>query len=940
MEEIFKNIKSNFFESQKDQEKNQNQQIKDISDDTTKVSFKDSKILKNVSKEENEDKTNSNSNEYSEKEDDKKDEKEEVIIDEDEYAEYGKIDKIGIHFQIISDYNVSIEINPDNLLTDDVKQLILKYKGVFDTKMNLWLVPYVNYEILYNELYKIKGINNKLHKVGSIAKECYEHKNLTTLIIKRKKKEEKIEYLNDTIERKIENLPKKLRKSLYDFQIDGIKFGIEHHCRFLLADEMGVGKTIQAISLAYIYRDSWPVLIICPGSMKYLWKGEIQKWLGLKDYRINILNSSKQRISQEAYFYVISYDLVHNILKKLKKMTFDFVILDEAHSIKNKESLRAKNILPIAIRAKRLILMTGTPLLAKPYEGYTLLYALRPDLFSYFKKFAYRYCDPQPTPFGTKWSGASNTKELHWILSTLMIRRLKKDILNYLPPKRRQKILVKTDPEIIAKIRELRSEIKGRTGTLESYTLTASAKKEGVCEYINDVLESTDEKIIVFGYHHEMLDRIELLMEEKKVDFIRIDGTTKQEIRYEYVNYFQKKKNCRVAILSIIAASTGITLNSAHIVLFAELTWTPSIMIQAEDRAHRIGQKSEYIDIKYLYGEETLDDFILEILQKKLTIVSTTIDDKKEILELSANPDFIHVKKSHPKTEKYKGEIYLNIDDNIGDNDEIDENNIEKKMMNDLNLDIKKNNIEQKNNKKINNNNNLNDFLNENKGNFLKTNIELNVNKELNNNDFNLNNLKNNENLNDKFLNLNNDYSNKEIKISEIENKEFDSPKNNININNNDLEIKNNYFKNNNAKYQNNDFNNKNISQNLNLSAQEESTKNLNLSDRNKTNEKFNYNSNYINNLNKTFNNFLEKLEDDNNKDTDKKEENNNIDEDFKYYKDNLLINLHKTNMRINISQDETKQTQNLLDLNDKSNEKYISEPKTFLFINHKKIFK
>ena len=521
MEEIFKNITSNFFESQKDQEKNQNQQIKDISDDTTEVSFKDSKILKIASKKENEDKKNSNSNEYSEKEDDKKDEKEEVIIDEDEYAEYGKIDKIGIHFQIISDYNVSIEINPDNLLTDDVKQLILKYKGVFDTIMNLWLVPYVNYEILYNELYKIKGINNKLHKVGSIAKECYEHKNLTTLIIKRKKKEEKIEYLKDTKERKVENLPKKLRKSLYDFQIDGIKFGIEHHCRFLLADEMGVGKTIQAISLAYIYRDSWPVLIICPGSMKYLWKGEIQKWLGLKDYRINILNSSKQRISQEAYFYVISYDLVHNILKKLKKMTFDFVILDEAHSIKNKESLRAKNILPIAIRAKRLILMTGTPLLAKPYEGYTLLYALRPDLFSYFKKFAYRYCDPQPTPFGIKWSGASNTKELHWILSTLMIRRLKKDILNYLPPKRRQKILVKTDPEIIAKIRELRSEIKGRTGTLESYTLTASAKKEGVCEYINDVLESTDEKIIVFGYHHEMLDRIELLMKEKKSRFYK-----------------------------------------------------------------------------------------------------------------------------------------------------------------------------------------------------------------------------------------------------------------------------------------------------------------------------------------------------------------------------------------------------------------------------------
>ena len=102
---------------------------------------------------------------------------------------------------------------------------------------------------------------------------------------------------------------------------------------------MGVGKTIQAISLAYIYRDSWPVLIVCPGSMKYLWKGEIRAWLGLKEHRINIINSSKQRLSVEAYFYIISYDLVKNMLKKLKQMTFDFVILDEAHSIKNKDSL-------------------------------------------------------------------------------------------------------------------------------------------------------------------------------------------------------------------------------------------------------------------------------------------------------------------------------------------------------------------------------------------------------------------------------------------------------------------------------------------------------------------------------------------------------------------------------------------------------------------------
>ena len=393
-------------------------------------------------------------------------------LEEEEYSDYGRRNKTGIHFQIIDDNNVSIEIVPEDILNNEMESLLEKYKAVFDTSIKLWLLPYINYKPLYEELIKIKNFNYKIYKIGSIAQKCKENQALTILKIKRKIKEEKIDYTKDNKERKIETLPRTLKEALYDFQIEGVQFGIEHHCRFLLADEMGVGKTIQAISLCYLYREDWPVLIVCPGSMKYLWKGEIQTWLGFKDKRIDILNSSKQKISDEAYFYIISYDLVSHILKKLKKMQFNFVILDEAHCIKNRETIRAKNILPIAIRAKRLILMTGTPLLAKPLEGYPLLYALRPDLFPFFKQYAYRYCDPQPTPFGISWSGTSNTKELHWLLSTLMVRRLKKQVLNKLPPKRRQKVEIKIDKEIIERIKEVRIKEKGRNGTVEAYTLT------------------------------------------------------------------------------------------------------------------------------------------------------------------------------------------------------------------------------------------------------------------------------------------------------------------------------------------------------------------------------------------------------------------------------------------------------------------------------------
>ena len=684
LEELFKKIEANILDTQEDNQKSSENIDPNLPSTTLESNTPKKSKLKKITTEIKENHLSKLHLENLKEEEmiqeeskEKEHEKEKQLAFLDEYSDYGRMDKTGIHFQIISDINVSIEIVPKDLLTPEVKALIEKYKGVFDSTMNLWLLPYVNYESLYIELFQIESLKHLLHKVGGIAQEYYLNKNLEKLIIKRKKEDEILDYTTDTKERNPNELPEKIKKALYNFQLEGIKFGIEHHCRFLLADEMGVGKTLQAISLAYIYRDAWPVLVVCPGSMKYNWKGEIQTWLGFKDHRICILNSSKQKISQEAYFYIISYDLMRNVIKKMRELSFQFVILDEAHSIKNKDSLRAKNIIPIAIRAKRLIIMTGTPLLAKPYEGYPLLYALRPDIFCYFKKFAYRYCDPQPTPMGINWSGTSNTKELHWILSCLMVRRLKRDVLNQLPQKRRRKIQINTDEKIIEQLKKTRKTFLGRKGTLECYTLTSKAKINGVKEYISDIIEAK-EKFIVFAYHHEMLNSLEELCKNKKIDYIRIDGNTKQETRYEYVKKYQQLENYKVAILSIIAASTGITLTAAHMVIFAELTWTPSIMIQAEDRVHRIGQKAEFVDIQYLYGPETLDDFILDKLQKKLTIVSTTLDDEKEKFGVDANPDFIDLGSKQNDFLKYnKGELCEEYELCNGED-------IEKKLFDDL----------------------------------------------------------------------------------------------------------------------------------------------------------------------------------------------------------------------------------------------------------------
>lgn len=146
----------------------------------------------------------------------------------------------------------------------------------------------------------------------------------------------------------------------------------------------------------------------------------------------------KEDFSKAACVYILSYDLATKKADDIARMEFKTIICDEAHYLKSRDTKRSKLLLPILIKAKRVILMTGTPVLAKPVEIYNLLEALRPDICPTFRDFTQRYCDPQQGYYGMDYSGATCTSELHYILqSAFMVRRMKKDVLDQLPEKRR-----------------------------------------------------------------------------------------------------------------------------------------------------------------------------------------------------------------------------------------------------------------------------------------------------------------------------------------------------------------------------------------------------------------------------------------------------------------------------------------------------------------------
>lgn len=283
-----------------------------------------------------------------------------------------------------------------------------------------------------------------------------------------------------------------------------------------------------------------------------------------------------------------------------------------------------------------MILLSGTPALSRPCELYPQLSLIRPDLFNNLQEFGIRYCNAKKTPWGWDFAGSSNSEELRLVLNkTLMIRRVKDLVLSQLPPKIRSSVQldvsgIKLNENQKKNIKEAKKAVAetGLSGVERHYRLlelfhdTALIKAPAVLTYISDLLES-DKKFLVFVHHQSIMNAIEMHLEQKNIDFIRIDGKTTSEQRQIQVNRFQTTISCKVALLSITSSNMGITLHSAQLVVFAELFWNPGILLQAEDRCHRIGQKNAVV-VNYLVAKGTSDDYVWQMVKSKLDILSKT----------------------------------------------------------------------------------------------------------------------------------------------------------------------------------------------------------------------------------------------------------------------------------------------------------------------------
>ncbi|KAL7535077.1 hypothetical protein ACHAXR_007092, partial [Thalassiosira sp. AJA248-18] len=506
--------------------------------------------------------------------------------------------------------------------------------------------------------------------------------------------------------------------ALAPYQRGGVEFMLDKEGRALLADEMGLGKTVQAIAAMSAFRADWPLLVLCPSTARYHWEAEFRCWLGteskhalaetaaaaaadkdattllspspatiLQNSQINVLTSGRDTILKydgSTRVVICSIGLIVNLAtaNRIYPGMFKAIVVDESHALRSKSTKRTQAVLPILKAAERCLLLSGTPALARPSELWPQLSVLgsrRSSGDGTNGESSGIWCDE--AEFMSKYvkgkgeEGGNKTRlaELHTMLtSTVMIRRMKHDILKNLPAKIREKAFVNIEDEglknefrtymqllrqgkgVLGKLARIHHQEQpagpnattepyiqaGEDGVLKNkevlhhlYNISGRSKTKRITKMLKSWLaDPTKGKLCIFAHHLDVLKEISNgaglnNSSDSTTKYIRIDGSTSPKARQEQILQFQTDPAVRIAMLGITAAGVAVTLTASSTVWFAELFWTPAIMIQAEDRCHRIGQQAR-VRCLYFIGRGTLDEVLWKLIEKKFRDLGEFVEGK------------------------------------------------------------------------------------------------------------------------------------------------------------------------------------------------------------------------------------------------------------------------------------------------------------------------
>jgi SWI/SNF-related matrix-associated actin-dependent regulator 1 of chromatin subfamily A len=467
--------------------------------------------------------------------------------------------------------------------------------------------------------------------------------------------------------------------ALMPFQKAGVAYAMPR-AGTLIGDEMGLGKTIQAIAVANAMVPApKKILVVAPASLLANWRNEINKWQTLADMPVHIIRPGLVFTGKPDGWYVINYDIVTRYAAVLTSTDWDLAVYDECHNMKTRTAQRTltllggtkldketkKRVTVAGVTARKRLMLTGTPILNRPAELYPLLHNLDPKRWGSWSSFTRRYCAAQYNGFGYDTSGDSRLDELNARLrETVMVRRLKNEVLTELPAKRRQVVpltydeddatitaAIKREKDVYEKTENAIAQANAAKqraeaeGDEEAYKIAVKALNEvsGIAfsemakarhetaiakvPYVIEHLKETTGKILCFAWHQDVVDAICDAVRDQGV--VSITGKTPQEKRDGIKDAFQTNPNIRFFVGNIRAAGEGLTLTASSHVVFAELDWTPARISQAEDRAHRIGQ-TECVLVQHLVLDDSLDARMAKMVVQKQEVIDRALNQKTE----------------------------------------------------------------------------------------------------------------------------------------------------------------------------------------------------------------------------------------------------------------------------------------------------------------------
>ena len=468
-----------------------------------------------------------------------------------------------------------------------------------------------------------------------------------------------------------------------DYQVAGLNWLISLHengISGILADEMGLGKTLQTIAflgyLRHIMGITGPHLITVPKSTLDNWKREFAKWTpevnvlvlqGAKEERHNLIND--RLIDEKFDVCITSYEMILREKAHLKKFAWEYIIIDEAHRIKNEESSLAQIIR--LFNSRNRLLITGTPLQNNLHELWALLNFLLPDVFGDSEAF-------------DQWFSGQNedqdtvVQQLHRVLRPFLLRRVKSDVEKSLLPKKEVNLYIGMSEMQVRWYQKILEKdidaVNGAGGKRESKTrllnivmqlrkccnhpylfegaepgppyttdehLVTNAGKMVMLDRLLVRMKKQGSRVLIFSQMSRLLDILEDYCVFREFKYCRIDGGTAHEDRISAIDEYNKPDSEKfIFLLTTRAGGLGINLTSADIVILYDSDWNPQADLQAMDRAHRIGQTKQVVVYRFV-TENAIEEKVLERAAQKLRLDQLVIQQGRAQIaaKAAANKD-------------------------------------------------------------------------------------------------------------------------------------------------------------------------------------------------------------------------------------------------------------------------------------------------------------